>query len=75
MTTVSGTLLVALDRGDVTLVTNVVILSLGAALMLALTSSFGIIGAAWATVGVEAISAVLYGLLANRQLSKSRVPA
>ena len=75
MTTVSGTLLVALDRGGVTLVTNAVILSLGAVLMLALTPSFGIIGAAWATVGVEATSAVLYGLLANRQLSESRVPA
>lgn len=72
LTMVSGTLLVALDQGDVTLVANVLLLSVGAVLMLYLTPSFGIVGAAWATVGVEATSAFVYGFLAKRELSRCR---
>jgi O-antigen/teichoic acid export membrane protein len=69
LTTVSGTLLVALDQGNQTLVANILILSLGAVLMLYLTPTFGIAGAAWATVGVEAASLCVYGFLARRVLS------
>jgi len=73
LTTASGALLVALDQVDVTLVANLMILSAGAVLMLSLTPTFGIVGAAWATVGVEGASALVYGLLAKRGLSCHRL--
>jgi O-antigen/teichoic acid export membrane protein len=67
LTMVSGTLLVAVDRGESTLVANVLILLVGAAVMLA--SPFGIVGAAVVTAGVELVSAVVYALLARRALA------
>jgi O-antigen/teichoic acid export membrane protein len=68
----SGTLLVAVDRGYTTLLFNLLSLSVGAVLMLALTPPFGIVGTACAAVGVEAMSATIYGFQARRTLAMPR---
>jgi O-antigen/teichoic acid export membrane protein len=72
LTMMSGTLLVALDQGHATLVANVLLLSVGAVLMLSLVPRFGIMAAAWSTVGVELASVLVYGLLAKRGFSSRR---
>lgn len=69
VTMASGTLLVAADQGDATLVVNLLILSVGAIAMLSVTPHFGVVGAAYTTVGVELVSAISYGLLAARTLT------
>jgi O-antigen/teichoic acid export membrane protein len=72
LTTMSGTLLVALDLGHATLFANLLLLSAGVVLMLLLVPPFGIAAAAWATVGIELVSMFVYGLLAKRGLSNRR---
>jgi O-antigen/teichoic acid export membrane protein len=72
LTMASGTLLVAVDRVHTTLLVNLLCLSVGAVLMLALTPPFGIAGTACAAVGVEAISATIYGFQARRALAVPR---
>jgi O-antigen/teichoic acid export membrane protein len=70
MTTASGALLVAVDRGDATLIANLLILSAGGALMLYFAPIFGVVGVACTTVGVEFASAMVYALMAERALAR-----
>ena len=69
VTMASGTLLVAADQADETLIVNLLILAAGAIAMLSVTPDFGVVGAAYTTVGVEFASAIIYVLLAARTLT------
>jgi len=75
VTMVSGTLLVAADQGDATLIANLVILAAGVAAMLSVAPHFDVVGVAYTTVGVEFASAIIYGLLAARTLNACPRPA
>jgi O-antigen/teichoic acid export membrane protein len=69
VTMASGTLLVAAGQGDATLIANLLILAAGAIAMLSITPHFGVVAAAYTTVGVEFASAIIYVLLAARALT------
>jgi O-antigen/teichoic acid export membrane protein len=69
VTMASGTLLVAADQGDTTLIVNLLVLAAGVIAMLTLAPSFGAVGAAYTTVGVEFASAIIYLFLAARTVA------